>query len=64
MKDWQCGIELEDLLEHEKIWARYNEMCLSPFLEMKKHKIVEKHQKWRSCVGTKNHSAKEPKIFA
>ena len=40
MKDWQCGIELEDLLEHEKIWARYNEMCLSPFMEMKKHKIA------------------------
>ena len=40
MKDWQKGILLEDLLEHEKIWTRYNEVCLSPFLEMKKNHIA------------------------
>ena len=40
MKDWQKGIELEDLLAQEKIWERYNERCLSPFLEMKKNKIA------------------------
>ena len=40
MKDWQCGIELDDLLEQEKIWARYNKVCLSPFLEQKKHRIA------------------------
>ena len=40
MKDWQCGIELEDLLEQEKIWARYNKVCLSPFLEQNKHRIA------------------------
>ena len=40
MKDWQKGILLEDLLEHEKIWTRYNEMCLSPFLQMKKNHIA------------------------
>ena len=40
MKDWQKGILLEDLLEHEKIWTRYNKMCLSPFLEMKKNHIA------------------------
>ena len=40
MKDWQKGIELDKLLEHEKTWVRYNERCLSPFGEMKKHKIA------------------------
>ena len=40
MKDWQKGIELEDLLIQEKIWEGYNERCLSPFLEMKKNKIA------------------------
>ena len=40
MKDWQKGIELEDLLDQEKIWECYNERCLSPFLEMKKNKIA------------------------
>ena len=40
MKDWQKGIELEDLLTQEKIWEGYNERCLSPFLEMKKNKIA------------------------
>ena len=40
MKPWQKGIHLEDLLEHEKIWTRYNEVCLSPFLEMKKNHIA------------------------
>ena len=40
MKDWQCGIELDDLLDQEKIWARYNKVCLSPFLEQKKHRIA------------------------
>ena len=40
MKDWQKGIDLEDLLAQEKIWERYNERCLSPFLEMKKNKIA------------------------
>ena len=40
MKDWQKGIELEDLLAQEKIWERYNKRCLSPFLEMKKNKIA------------------------
>ena len=40
MKDWQCGIELDDLLEQEKIWERYNKVCLSPFLEQKKHRIA------------------------
>ena len=40
MKDWQKGIELDDLLEHEKNWARYNKACLSPFLEMKKNHIA------------------------
>ena len=40
MKDWQKGILLEDLLEHEKIWTRYNEACLSPFLQMKKNHIA------------------------
>ena len=39
MKDWQCGIELDDLLDQEKIWARYNKMCMYPFLEQKKHRI-------------------------
>ena len=41
MKDWQCGIELEDLLDQEKIWARYNKVCLSPFLEQKKHRMID-----------------------
>ena len=40
MKDWQKGIELEDLLDQEKTWEGYNERCLSPFLEMKKNKIA------------------------
>ena len=40
MKDWQKGILLEDLLEHEKNWTRYNAACLSPFLEMKKNHIA------------------------
>ena len=40
MKDWQKGIELEDLLAQEKNWERYNKRCLSPFLEMKKNKIA------------------------
>ncbi len=40
MKDWQKGIELDELLKLEKTWERYNERCLSPFLEMKKNKIA------------------------
>ena len=40
MKDWQKGIELDELLKLEKIWEGYNERCLSPFLEMKKNKIA------------------------
>ena len=40
MKDWQKGIELDKLLTLEKTWERYNERCLSPFLEMKKNKIA------------------------
>ena len=40
MKDWQKGIELDELLKLEKTWEQYNERCLSPFLEMKKNKIA------------------------
>ena len=40
MKDWQKGIELDDLLDQEKTWVDYNKRCLSPFLEMKKNKIA------------------------
>ena len=40
MKDWQKGIELDELLKLEKTWVGYNERCLSPFLEMKKNKIA------------------------
>ena len=40
MKDWQKGIQLEILLRLESTWERYNERCLSPFLEMKKNKIA------------------------
>ena len=40
MKDWQKGIELDDLLVQEKTWEGYNKRCLSPFLEMKKDKIA------------------------
>ena len=40
MKDWQKGIELDELLKLEKTWESYNERCLSPFLEMKKNKIA------------------------
>ena len=40
MKDWQKGIELDELLKLEKTWKGYNERCLSPFLEMKKNKIA------------------------
>ena len=40
MKDWQKGIELDELLKLEKTWEGYNDRCLSPFLEMKKNKIA------------------------
>ena len=40
MKNWQKGIELDELLKFEKTWEGYNERCLSPFLEMKKNKIA------------------------
>ena len=40
LKDWQKGIELDELLKLEKTWKGYNERCLSPFLEMKKNKIA------------------------
>ena len=40
MKDWQKGIELDELLKLEKTWEGFNERCLSPFLEMKKNKIA------------------------
>ena len=40
MKDWQKGIELDSLLEMEKIWSSYNDKVLSPFLEMKKNSIA------------------------
>ena len=40
MKEWQKGIPLEILLRLEKTWERYNERCLSPFLEMKKNRIA------------------------
>ena len=40
MKDWQKGIELDELLKLEKTWDGFNERCLSPFLEMKKNKIA------------------------
>ena len=40
MKEWQKGIEREELLKLEEIWNPYNERCESPFIEMKKHKIA------------------------
>ena len=40
MKTWQKGIELEKLLELEKMWIGYNEKTLSPFLQMKKNSIA------------------------
>ena len=40
MKPWQKGIELDTLLEMEKIWSTYNDTVLSPFLEMKKNSIA------------------------
>ena len=40
MKDWQKGIELDELLKLEKTWEGFNKRCLSPFLEMKKNKIA------------------------
>ncbi len=40
MKDWQKGIELDELLKLEETWEGYNERCFSPFGEMKKHKIA------------------------
>ena len=40
MKDWQKGIELDELFKLEKTWDGFNERCLSPFLEMKKNKIA------------------------
>ena len=40
MKSWQKGIELDTLLEMEKIWSTYNDTVLSPFLEMKKNSIA------------------------
>ena len=40
MKDWQKGIELDELLKLEKTWENFNKRCLSPFLEMKKNKIA------------------------
>ena len=40
MKDWQKGIELDELLKLEETWKGYNKRCLSPFLEMKKNKIA------------------------
>jgi len=40
MKDWQKGIELDELLKLEETWLGYNGRCLSPFLEMKKNKIA------------------------
>ena len=41
MKDWQHGIELEELKKLEEIWSDYNSNIKSPFLEMKKNKIAE-----------------------
>jgi len=40
MKDWQKGIELDELLKLEETWLGYNGRCLSPFLEMKKNRIA------------------------
>ena len=40
MKTWQRGIELETLLDMEKIWSTYNSQTASPFLEMKKNSIA------------------------
>ena len=40
MKDWQKGIELDELLKLEKTWEGYNKRVFSPFAEMKKHKIA------------------------
>ena len=41
MKDWQHGIELDELKRLEEIWLDYNSNIKSPFLEMKKNKIAE-----------------------
>ena len=40
MKDWQKGIELDELLKLEETWEGYNERCFSPFGEMKKHNHI------------------------
>ena len=40
MKAWQKGIELDTLLDMEKIWLTYNNQTSSPFLEMKKNSIA------------------------
>ena len=41
MKDWQHGIELDELKRLEVIWSDYNSNIKSPFLTMKKNKIAE-----------------------
>lgn len=41
MKPWQKGYPLEDLLEIENFYSRYNQYSLSPFSEVKKHRIAD-----------------------
>ena len=40
MKAWQKGIQLDELLDMEKIWSTYNNQTSSPFLKMKKNSIA------------------------
>ena len=41
MKDWQNGYELDYLISLENDFKKYNDLCISPFLEMKKNRVAE-----------------------
>ena len=41
MKDWQHGYELDYLIKIENDFKSFNDLCISPFLEMKKNRVAE-----------------------
>lgn len=41
MKQWQKGIDIDTLLDIEQFYSKYNDYALSPFTEVKRHRIAD-----------------------
>lgn len=64
MKPWQKGIELDTLLDYEKIFEAHNSYSDSPFSKIKKNNIAEAIDKKTFHVHTNADASVKPKRVA